>query len=304
MPRSRYSGARRSTATNRRRRPTRPARPRRRYVGRTRRWVRRRPMSRRSLLNTTSRKKNDTMLTWGNITVANPVGGTAFSPAAPVLVGNQQYVIPWCATTRDLNNSVGGANIVINRAERTATTCYMRGLAERVRIQTTDGMPWQWRRVCFTLKGPSIRNLSDSTHTISTETNPGGWRRNVSNWSNIGGLTEFMFRGTVDVDWNDYYSAPLDTTRISVMYDRIRTIAAGNEQGCARTYKMWHPMNHNLVYDDDENGDGEVTGSVSTPGKPGMGDYYVVDFFLARSGSTSTNRLIFNPEASLYWHEK
>lgn len=261
-------------------------------------------MSKKRVLNTTSRKKRDTMLSYGNITSAAPTGGTTYSANPSVLVGNQQYIIPWICTARNFSNATGGANIVINRSERTSTTCYMRGLSERIRIQTTNGMPWQWRRVCFTIKGDAITQLATSTAVLFNETAPGGMRRSVTNWANVPFLPELMFRGTVNVDWNDYYSAPLDTTRIKVMYDRTRTIAAGNEEGCVRTYKMWHSMNKNLVYDDEETGDAENSSNFSTLGRQGMGDYYVVDFFLARTGAGTGDQLSFNPEASLYWHEK
>lgn len=261
-------------------------------------------MTKRKVLNVSSRKKRDTMLSYTNVTAANPVGGTTFTSNPSVLVGNQQYVLPWICTARDLSNAAGGANILINRSERTSNICYMRGLAENIRIQTTNGMPWQWRRVCFTFKADNIFSLATSTMPLYNETNPGGWRRSVSNWANQSALPELMFRGRQNVDWNDYYSAPLDTSRISVKYDKIRTIAAGNEEGTVRTYKMWHPMNHNLVYDDEENGDGELGNYISVGGKAGMGDYYVVDFFLARTGATTSDQLSFNPEATLYWHEK
>ncbi|ASH99146.1 capsid protein [Giant panda associated gemycircularvirus] len=301
-----YSRYRRKTRRTYRKstRGARPSARRSRYTVKTRRYTRKRPMSKRSVLNATSRKKRDTMLSYSNVTAAAPSGGTTFSTNPSILVGNQQYILPWVCTARDLSNASGGANIIINRSERTSTVCYMRGLAENIRIQTTNGMPWMWRRVCFTLKGDYLFNLSTSTALLFNETAPGGMRRSVTNWAGIGSLPELIFRGTANVDWNDYYSAPLDTSRIKVMYDRVRTIAAGNEEGCTRTYKQWHSMNKNLVYDDEERGDGEVGANFSTQGRQGMGDYYVVDFFLARTGSTSSDQLSFNPEASLYWHEK
>ena len=62
-------------------------------------------------------------------------------------------------------------------------------------------------------------------------------------------------------------------------------------------------MNKNMVYANDENGEGETLDVISTASKHGMGDYYVVDFFNA-NGGTASDLLDFNPEATLYWHEK
>ncbi|ASH99149.1 capsid protein [Giant panda associated gemycircularvirus] len=160
-----YSRYRRKTRRTYRKstRGARPSARRSRYTVKTRRYTRKRPMSKRSVLNATSRKKRDTMLSYSNVTAAAPSGGTTFSTNPSILVGNQQYILPWVCTARDLSNASGGANIIINRSERTSTVCYMRGLAENIRIQTTNGMPWMWRRVCFTLKGDYLFNLSTST---------------------------------------------------------------------------------------------------------------------------------------------
>lgn len=63
-------------------------------------------------------------------------------------------------------------------------------------------------------------------------------------------------------------------------------------------------MNKNLTYDDDENGGDLQSNFLSTLGKRGMGDYWVIDIFGAAPGATAGSTLVFAPEASLYWHEK
>jgi len=63
-------------------------------------------------------------------------------------------------------------------------------------------------------------------------------------------------------------------------------------------------MNKTLVYNDEERGDTEESAYYSVGSKAGMGDYYVVDIFRPRVGSTTSNQLLFSPNTTLYWHEK
>jgi hypothetical protein len=112
-------------------------------------------------------------------------------------------------------------------------------------------------------------------------------------------------RGGNGRDWNNFFTAPLDPTRISVQYDKTISIQSGNQAGRNVVYNRWHPMNKNLVYDDDENGQETEPSGNSTRGKPGMGDYYVIDMFTSGTPiSTETSGMSFSPEATLYWHEK
>lgn len=244
------------------------------------------------------------MLAYTNVSSTNPAGGTTFATASATLTGGNPYVFLWVPTARDLSNSTGGANILINDSERTASSCYMRGLKERIRITTTDGMPWIWRRVCFTYRGNTISSLASSTNPTFAETAPGGFRRLITNWSGINPLQELMFKGRFNTDWVDPLTAPLDNTRIKVMYDKTINIAAGNEEGCVRVFNRWHAMNKTLLYDDEENGDGKLGSFYSVNNRQGMGDYYVVDFIYSRLGATTSSQMAFSPEATLYWHEK
>jgi len=284
---------------------------RRRSYGRKRTY--RKKTSRKMILNMTATKKRDTMINFSNITATSQIGGTAYSTQPAVITGGYVTFNPivWCATARDNSTAVGVGNAgnKFYQATRTATTCFMRGLSETVEIQVSDGLPWQWRRICFTYKG--VNDLLPGLTTapafrLALETS-NGWVRTVNALPNNAyrdALEGVMFRGVKGVDFNEPLTAPLDPTRITVKYDRTRTISSGNDDGCIRKYKFWHGMNKNLVYADDESGGCESTGYYSVQSKAGMGDFIVVDYFLPRAGSTSTNQLIFNPTASLYWHEK
>ena len=114
----------------------------------------------------------------------------------------------------------------------------------------------------------------------------------------------FLFKGSSGVDWNDIFVAPVDTSRVDVKFDKTWTYHSGNGNGVFRKKKLWHGMNHNLVYDDDEVGANEQASYVSVDSKAGMGDYYVVDYFGCGLGAAVTDLLAVSNNSTLYWHEK
>lgn len=307
----RYS--RRSYAKSARKPRSRSARPSR-YTGRTRRYTRKRGMSTRKVLDITSRKKRDTALTFSN---------TAPSGAAqPIAIGNY-YVngsgaggrSVYCPTARSLVQFGGGSGTVVQEAMRTATSCYYRGHSEKIRIQTSSGLPWIWRRICFRLRGPSVFAfpVSGETPTIpqfsSLETSNGYKRVYVNMLTNampntIDNQDSILFKGAKGVDWNDLITAPVDTRRVDLAYDKTRRISSGNANGILREYKIWHPMNKTLVYADDENGEVEDSGLYSVGDKRGMGDYYIFDVFQPGTGGSSSDGLLCTTTSSTYWHEK
>lgn len=275
---------------------------RRPYYGRRRRQY----GSRKALLNVTSRKKQDTMLPYTNTTASAPSGGTTFTNAAATLIGGNTYFFPWVVTARD--NTIGANPATIfATATRTATTCYMRGLKERIQVQTSSGMPWQWRRICFTLKGDAIYKFNETAYKVWADTSSGIGRvvSNTGVTSNLAvAIFDLVFKGTANNDWTAVFNAKCDNTRITLKYDKTCYIRSGNASGVMRDYHRWHPMNENLVYDDDENGDSMLPNYFSTDGRAGMGDYYVLDIIAAGTGSTSSDILTFNPQSTLYWHER
>lgn len=268
-------------------------------------------MSKRALLNATSRKKRDTMLTLTNISATSQQGGTTYTAGPAIITGgtNASAPIVWCATARD--NTYGATptrGTVFDQSTRTSTECYMRGLSENIEIQVSDGVPWQWRRICFTYKGwnnvaPHTTGYDNYYQSSATGSYERGMNM-VPNNTYRDTVQGLIFRGVANLDWNDPIIAPLDTEKISVQYDKTRTIASGNEDGCIRKYKLWHPMNKTLVYADTEAGGTENISYYSVQSKRGMGDYLVIDFFRPRQGTASSNQLSFSSNATLYWHEK
>lgn len=266
-------------------------------------------MSKKRILNTTSRKKRNGMLTWSNT--------TAVGVSRPIAIGNAYVaatnvgVFVFCPTAMHLD----GDSLVRNTAARTASTIYAKGISERIRIQTSSGIPWFHRRVCFTIKGNTAFNTvqTGDTPTVSwapyVDTTNGMERlmlnEDINNMAvTLGAQYGLLFKGTQGVDWNDTIIAPLDTARVSVKFDKTWTYQSGNANGVVRERKLWHGMNRNLAYDDDESGEGMITAYYSVDSKVGMGDYYIVDFFQAGQGGGSGDLISINMNSTMHWHEK
>lgn len=236
-------------------------------------------------------------------------GSAAAGGSGPaVFTANTGATFLWLATARDFTAGTNqGVNVSLQSA-RTATTCYMRGLKEQIEIQTSSGLPWQWRRICFTSKGNTFYSVGPN---LELETS-GGEQRLLYNL-NSGSTTDnallnvirnIVFRGAYGIDWTTPLNAAVDPTRVTVKYDKTIIVSSGNASGRLKLAKMWHPMNANLVYDDDESGEVMTTQKFSTDARPGMGDYYVLDFIVGGIGGTSSDSMSFSPCSTLYWHEK
>lgn len=228
------------------------------------------------------------------------------------MAANRTYLFPWICTWRD--NSRQGTKY--DTAVRTASTCYMRGLKERIRLTTNDGTQWLWRRVCFTWRGSELFQQSQTglTYALQVGTAPGQtFARLVNDFNNITGtpgsaarnsLIGLIFKGAAGIDWTNYFSAPIDTDLVTLKYDKTVSLASGNQNGKQIVRERWHPMNKNLTYADDESGEFTLPLGSSTRAKRGMGDYYVIDMFTSATPQSDTSALAFAPEATLYWHEK
>jgi len=285
------------------------------YTARTRRYTRKPVMSKKRILDVTTVKKRDNMQCFTNMTSPQATGNYALQAA---IVGgqtssdvnvNHPRVMLWCATARDMTTVAGSPNLRINEAARTSSTPYMVGLRESVEIQSGNGVPWQWRRICFTYKGFLPGSIKTSVFSTYTETTSGYVRlvNQVPGDRNSGqtyDLFKTIFAGQNATDWNDPMVAKTDQTRISVKYDKTRTLATGNSDGFIRKYNLYHPMGKTLAYDDDENGESMDSSAVSVDSKAGMGDYYVLDLIRSRFAAGTADAIVFNPDATLYWHEK
>lgn len=248
-------------------------------------------------------------------TTASGAGNASLIAGSTYVKGDTAGAYFFCPTARFPSIKSGPAGSMINQATRTSTTCFMRGFNETLKIQTSSSIPWFHRRVCFTTKAETFRNYSPSDTPLNTvgmyhQSTTRGYVRTwmnqtVNNTTNSLNLWYgIIFRGSEGVDWDNVSTAPLDSRRIDVKYDKLSTIKSNNERGTVVSRKYWHGMNKNLVYDDDEIADVTAGDSWSVDDKRGMGDYYVLDFFVAGTGSLSGDLLKIDSTATLYWHEK
>lgn len=266
-------------------------------------------MTKKRVLNMTSRKKRNTMLTVSNTNSAGGFVPVTNTPA--VFNGNATGRVLWCATAQPI---LPTANVTIPGI-RTATSCYMVGLSEHIKLQTTSPNPWYHRRICFTYKqddfrivqpgdAPAVPFFVDASTTTGVQrlmynTTPGGGVGNT-----ISARDGIVFKGVQGIDWNDVILAPTDTTRISVKFDKTWILRSGNQNGNVYERKLYHRMNKTLVYDDDENGTSITSGSYSVGSKAGMGDYYVYDIYSPAANAQASDQLIVFANTTLYWHEK
>lgn len=290
-------------------------------------------MTTRKIVNITSTKKRDTLLPYTNMNAPRPIpyiptgenpGTTWATGGAQMMALTNQYVEPYtmvyCPTARSSTTDE-----IPN--QRNKSRVYWRGLKESIEIQVDNGTPWQWRRVCFTVKGAvgTYASLADTRPMFLPQFDSANNQARMYLWSessngyvrpvnplpgqvtsgSLGLLYQRMFRGQFGQDWHDPMTAALDRQRLTIKYDKTISIAAGNESGAIRKFKRWHGMNSTLVYDEDESGGTNTTAPQSVTSKAGMGDYYVVDMFRSRFGTdTSKGMLMFHPSAQVYWHEK
>lgn len=219
--------------------------------------------------------------------------------------GNATTFLVWCPTARSRETSSDQNSV----ADRTSDVCYIRGLKETINISnyqnsasTNYAAAWKWRRIVFSAKGlyQALGTSVDYAYTSN------GYVRFLAdqNGTPFGAtVSSLIFQGVSGVDWVDTMTAKADNTRLTIHYDRTRTLTPASSAKRFWNFKMWHPVNKNLNYNNEESGDGETASLRSTLGKPGIGDVYVVDILQCASGN-SDDLLAFGPEATLYWHEK
>lgn len=254
------------------------------------------------------------MLSWSN--------SSATGAAAPLSIGSltidatTNATILWCPTAQDLVTNTGGnIGTISQQSTRTASTCFMKGLKENIRVTTSSGLPWFHRRICFTFKGlnPFQLYAAGDTPTVNQapyiDTSNGIQRLLLNMNKNAAPNTRnqwesWIFRGSNGIDWNDQLIAPIDTSRISVKSDKTYRYSSGNNSGVFKEIRPYYVMDHNLVYDDDEVGGTESTSYVSVESRAGMGDYYILDYINSGIGGTTSDLLNLNINSTLYWHEK
>jgi hypothetical protein len=275
-------------------------------------------MSKKAILNITSTKKKNTMLQYANTSTTTGASVT-IGPGPMIVNGATQYIGVWTATAMDMNSGTGNtANPVTDSSLRTAQTCYIRGLSENIRVETSSGIPWYWRRVIFNAKDSTYPLFSPNDTPTQTnggfadsiESSTNGWERlyfnqyvnnapdTITRWQRV------LFRGEQNRDWTDPITAAIDTARVDLKSDKLYVIKSGNASGTNRSFKMWYPVNKNLTYADDESGVTESTQSYSVLDKRGMGNMHVLDMMIPGTGAGTSDLFKLTSTSTLYWHEK
>lgn len=261
-------------------------------------------MPKRRILEIASTKKRDNMMTYTNVQI--PRSNLSYAVAPAVLVGGGiDYQFLWAATARTNEVSAGNPGYITDAATRTASTCYMKGLRERIDIAANSALPWMWRRIVFTMKGTNNTFLTEAGANFFVLTSS-GYMRLVNDMTNAQRLLaqSIIFAGTRNLDWNDIYNAKTDSRLITIKSDKTTIIKPKTTAGDILNRRHYYPFEQNLVYDDDERGGVEGHSAWSTQGKPGMGDVLVYDMITPGNGSSDTDTLSLNFAATLYWHEK
>jgi len=283
---------------------------RRAYPTTKRRTFRRRRFVKR-VLNVSTRKKVDKMMPIaGSILTPGSIGSTRIT-AVPDMTGQDfdtQFYI-WCPTARANLASAGNPGSVFDSATRTASNCYIRGLKEKINIETRGAASWYWRRIVFFMKGTDF--LRDETDIVRIpyqfNTDHGTMRLVGSTGSDPtfqNGILGLIFLGFEGNDWIDPITAKTDKTRVRIAYDKTRMIKSGNDFGTTKSFNMWHGVNKTLEYQDDQAGGREQAGLLSSFSERSCGDMYVFDMFRNNRQASDQDWLDFTPEAQLFWHER
>jgi len=268
-------------------------------------------MSRKRILNITSAKHVDHMLMARKVDPLNPA--VTLAPQFMSSGAGTRHILGWICTARDNTNLPGVPAGPFDKSSRLSTTCFMRGLKEKILIETETNAPFVWRRILFTFTGQEILRdqLSDDVATLFAEVAPQGYVRATTSIQ-VGStsptpflranLVNILFRGVEGIDWSDIIDAPIDNTRVTLLSDNKVNVNSGNDVGVLKRYNRWHPFNKNLVYNDDENAGGRNASFLSANTRASMGDVYVIDMFALATGVANT--VGFSAESALYWHER
>lgn len=237
-------------------------------------------------------------------TVSTSSGG-GIAAGGILMRGNTLSILVWSPSAR-ARNAIPDSNANWNRSD---DTVFFRGLKENINIRNAgnsvaaQAASWQWRRIVFSCKG-LYQSLGTSVDSLFTSN---GYVRLLADQqgTTFGDvLTSSLFVGVYNKDWIDAMTARIDRSKISVLYDRTRQLIPQSSASRIWNVKMWHGVNKNINYQNEENGGaGETASTRSVLSKPGIGDIYVIDMFQC-STADPADTLYFAPEATVYWHEK
>lgn len=239
--------------------------------------------STRRVLNITSTKKRDNLMLYDPSNTTNTF--------QTVTVGSTKAFL-FCPTYRlQHDNHLGW--------DRDSTTVFMKGYREHVQLSTNDGSSYKWRRIVFESKGQRPTNTDVAVFTSD------GYKRlwKPMSTTTFNDLTDFLFAGKEGKDWGNAFMARVDTSQYKLHYDKTVTISSGNANGVERNYYHYFPFNRNMTYTDDEGGLSDAYSGWAALGGRGMGDIFVLDYFVDVGGTPGAS-LAIRSSSTVYWHEK
>ncbi|UDN67443.1 capsid protein [robinz virus RP_326] len=259
---------------------------------------RRRPMTKRAVLNVTTKKKRDDMIPTRFYTTGQgaPVIGGVVIPSTGI---SSIVFVPTARSIRPAD-----ANGIASYAQRSSHDTFSVGYKERVSLEMLPGAVFQWRRIVFSMSFATVPGLFGYL-----ETEPIGMSRVVdillpTDAAKISGV---LFRGNGGIDWNFPITAPVDTTRVKLFSDKLRILSPGADIGAVRNFKEYYSTRQRFTYNDDETGkniSNNESSYYAVQNRQSMQDLVVFDIFAPSAGSSETAGMVFSPEGSYYWHEK
>lgn len=252
-------------------------------------------MSRRGILNITSKKKQDNMrpifIDSNGLPNDNPYSLTQDG-------SNAAIVSIFCPTYRIYEGQMKPSQLTI--ASRQSDIIYWRGIREHVRVTLGGDATWKWRRIVYeSVDSPTTNN------PVFLRQNTPGYRRVVNLMNNDArtGIFDYLFAGSVVNDWIDPTCAKVDRRRVKILHDSLYTLRGITSGGTSKDVKFWIPLNKSMTYENDENGADEFTAGGFCAPHSKLGDVYIVDILIRMAGDPAS-RISIVPQSTAYWHER
>lgn len=263
-------------------------------------------MSRRGIVEATSKKKKDNLVTWSNVTIPRAPAPPVSATGALLQGGATNYHFLFSPSARGKMTNPTTQVTVDDESTRASTVTYAKGYRERINIQTNSALPWSWRRIVFSMKG-TLQYFNTGTGLAPQYLlTSSGYVRLVTEMSGsqTAVLQNLIFDGAQGIDWRDPLDAKTDSTIVTILSDQTRIFTPQTSSGLIKNFRVYYPLEKNIVYGEDEYGGEDPSNEWSTLGKPGMGDVLIYDYIAPKSGNTFSDQMSIDFQGTWYWHEK
>lgn len=243
------------------------------------------------------------MLTFSNVNIPRTPPGPIIGTAALLQGGGPYYHMTWSPTAREKTAVIGVDPSIIDESTRTSSTTYVKGLRERISVQSNSATSWTWRRIVFEFKGTA--SYFGPIFPTNVQTSNGYARGLVEvTGTNLSALLALVFDGQVGTDWRDPLNAKVDPSIITLHSDKTVVFQPEISTGITKNFTRYYSFEKNLHYQEDEIGGETGNGLFAAQGKAGMGDVIIYDIIAPKGGSTFTDQMTVDIQSTYYWHEK